>query len=255
MTAFSFETSAFPIRKDLTEAYAAFWQRLARPGSWWTGEQRVAIAAETRTALNCSWCAKRKSMLSPYGGSATAGQLHATDPQHAELLSDIAIDAVHRIITDQSRITRRYIEDNAAAGLSKGAYVELVGLVVATFSIDEFHRALDIPLEPLPIPIAGPITRYQPNRLTEDMGFVPTIPPDGAVGPETDLWPNGVTANVVRALTLVPNALRDWKEIATAQYLSFEQMQHQGKPEGRTLNRMQVEMIAGRVSSINECFY
>ena len=260
MAAFNYKNSVYPIRDDLVDAYRGFWSRLARPGSWWTGEQRIAIAAESRAALDCPLCATRKIALSPYTQEGEEDGEHTSNPEYSHCLPTLAIDAVHRIITDQSRITRHYIESNAderlgKEGLSKGAYVELVGLVVATFSIDEFHRALDIPVEPLPEPVAGDITRYQPEHLSEDIGFVPTIPPDGAVGPEADLWPSGRTANVARALTLVPDALRDWQSIGSAQYLSFKQMENMGQEEGRALNRMQIEMIAGRVSSINECFY
>jgi len=259
MAAFNYTNSVYPIREDIPQAYRKFWQRLAQPGSWWTGEQRVAIAAESRAALDCNWCAIRKIALSPYS-QEDSDEKHTRDPIFSGCLPEIAVDAAHRVITDQSRITKRYVDTNAERsagddGLSKGAYVELVGLVVATFSIDEFHRALDIPLEPLPEPVAGEITRYQPQHLSADIGFVPTIPPDGAVGPEADLWPNGRTANVARALTLVPDALRDWQSIGSAQYLSFKQMENMGQEEGRALNRMQIEMIAGRVSSINECFY
>lgn len=248
MTAFDYSQAVFPIRHELPTAYQAFWQRLAEPGSWWTGAERVAIAAESRAALDCSWCATRKTALSPYGKTGE-------HQQSTQVLPPLAVDAVHRIITDQSRITKRYVDDNAAQGLSKGAYVELVGLVVAVFSIDEFHRALGLPLEELPTPVAGEITQYQPTHLSDDIGFVPTIPPDGAKGAEADLWPTGRTANVARALTLVPNALRDWQEIGSAQYLSFPQMENMGQEAGRALHRMQIEMIAGRVSAINECFY
>ena len=131
---------------------------------------------------------------------------------------------MHRVVTDQARITRKYVEDNVAAGLGKEAYVELVGIVVAVFSIDEFHRALGLDLEKLPAPEPGEISRYRPAMLTEDMGFVPTVPPDGAVGEEADLWPGGHTANVLRALSLVPDALREYKGIFSVQYLPFGAM-------------------------------
>ena len=251
MTFFDYTEAPYPVRTDIQQAHAAFWQRLAKPGSWWTGTERIAIAAESRAALTCSWCATRKRSLSPYGQSGE----HDQAPRHSGILTAAALDAVHRVVTDQSRITRRYVDDNAEQGLGKGAYVELVGLVVAVFSIDEFHRGLGMSLEELPAPAAGSITRYQPEYISDDIGFVPTIPAQGAVGAEADLWPGGRAPNVVRALTLVPDALRDWRELGSAQYLSFEQMGRFGQEENRSLNRMQIEMIAGRVSSINECFY
>ena len=78
---------------------------------------------------------------------------------------------------------------------------------------------------------------------------------DGAVGNESGLWPTGRSANVVRALTLVPDALRDWFSLASAQYLSLEGMSNLVRDDNRCINRMQMELIAGRVSAINECFY
>ena len=87
------------------------------------------------------------------------------------------------------------------------------------------------------------------------MGFVPTIPTDGAIGNEADLWQDGWAPNVLRALTLVPDALRGWRDLAGAQYLSFAGMKNMVKDEARTINRMQMELVAGRVSAVNECFY
>nr|MCH9672104.1 hypothetical protein [Gammaproteobacteria bacterium] len=119
MTHFNFSNAPYPIRPDLADAYRAYWVKLSTPGTWWTGEQRVAIAQESRNALACSFCAARKTSLSPYG--------LVGEHEHGLGLQDAAIDAVHRIVTDQTRITQKYVNDNVANGLSKEAYVELVG--------------------------------------------------------------------------------------------------------------------------------
>jgi hypothetical protein len=244
---FEYEESPYAIREDIKTEHRAFWQRLAAPGCWWTGAERIAIAGEVRCATRCSFCAARKQALSPY---AMAGS-----HDHQGLLPDVAVDAVHRIVTDQSRITQAWVDDNAQNGLSNEAYVELAGLVVALFSIDEFHRGLGLPLEALPEPAAGEPSNYRPAQAIREVGFVPMIPQDGATGDESDLWQNGRSANVLRALTLVPDALRDWKRLASAQYLSIEGMGNFTQPEDRSINRMQIELVAGRVSAINECFY
>ena len=247
MTFFDYDRAPYPIREDIAPAYRAYWEELARPGSWWSGAQRVAIAAESRNAPACRLCAARKEALSP--GAVTG------EHDRGEGLPETAVDAIHRVVTDQARITRKCVEDNVAAGLSKEAYVELVGIVVAVFSIDEFHRALGLDLEKLPAPEPGEISRYRPAMLTEDMGFVPTVPLDGAVGEEADLWPGGRTANVIRALSLVPDALREYRGIFAVQYLPFGGVRSFDLAEGRAINRMQIELIAGRVSAVNECFY
>ena len=151
----------------------------------------------------------RKDALSPYTFKG--------DHKRNGALSDLATDAVHRIVTDQGRITQAYVDQNAEQGLSYEAYVELSGIVVSFFSIDEFNRALGLPLEPLPEPLEGEPSHYRPPQAISGTGFVDMIPPDGATGDERDLWENGMTANVLRALTLVPDALRDWKSLAGAQ--------------------------------------
>lgn len=166
-----------------------------------------------------------------------------------------AIDAVHRVVNHAGRITRSWVEDNTTKGLSNSAYVELVGVVVCVLSIDEFHLCLDMSLEPLPPAQAGVITRYVPDVLRDDIGFVPMIPKEGAVGQERDLFPGGVGANVLRALSSVPQALHDWLALAAAQYLPVERMGNMVRDDARSIDRMQMELMAARVSSINECFY
>ena len=53
------------IRQDLTDAHNRAWDRLGRPGTWLTAEERVYIASETRSARYCSACTERKNALSP----------------------------------------------------------------------------------------------------------------------------------------------------------------------------------------------
>ena len=247
MSHFSYAESPYPVRQGLQDAHRDYWRALAHPGTWFSGRERVAIAAEVRNALNCPFCAERKSALSPY---AVVGEHLNNNALDARL-----VDAVHRVITDQSRITQAYIDDNTAAGFSEEQYVELVGIAVAVLSIDEFNRALGLPLEPLPDPVAGEPSHYRPSQAEHGTGFVAMIPIDGATGEESDLWEKDRTANVLRALTLVPNAMREWMAVGAEQYLSMRGMMQFADIPGRAINRMQIELIAGRVSSHNECFY
>ena len=247
MKPFTYENSPYLIRSDIGEAHRLYWSRLASPGSWWSGADRVSIAAECRAARDCNFCAERKTALSPY-----------TDLYQHESVTDLpvrAVDAVHRIVTDQTRITRAWIEDNAESGLGIEAYVELAGIVVAVLSIDEFNRSLGLPFEPLPQPMPGEPDEYRPNNVVTDTGFVPMIDRDGAVGREADLWSSKFSANVIRALSVVPNAVRGWKDLASAQYIGLETMGNFTGRSDRAIDRAQMEIVAGRVSSYNECFY
>lgn len=247
MACYDYKNSPYPVRQDLADAYREYWQTLAAPGNWFTGAERVAIAGEVRNALDCPFCEQRKQALSPY----------TLDGEHlrGDTLPDRVVDAVHRVVTDQSRITAAWVEDNAANGLSEEQYVELAGVVVAVFSIDEFNRALGLAPEPLPEPVEGQADRYRPAQAQRGNGFVPMLTPDGATGAEADLWPVGTNTNVLRALSLVPDAVRSWRRISNAQYLPFRNIMQFGGATGRSIDRMQIELVAGRVSSINECFY
>lgn len=247
MLHYEYEDSPYTIRPGLSAAYRRYWQALANPGTWFTGAERVAIAAEVRNALICPFCRERKNALSPYTvqGEHLCGD--SLDPK--------VVDAVHRVITDQTRITQKFISDNVAQGFSEEQYVELVGIAVTVFSIDEFNRALGLPVEPLPEPEPGNASHYRPEQAARGTGFVAMVPVDGATGQESDLWEAGKTANVLRALTLVPNAMREWMMVGDEQYLSMNGMTRFGDMPGRSINRMQIEVVAGRVSSINECFY
>ena len=247
MAYFEYSNSPYPIRQDIKKEFSEFWQRLAKPGSWWTGAERVAIARESRTAVNCSFCSIRKQALSPYN---VTGE-HKSDSG----LDRTAVDAVHRIVTDQNRITRSWVESLPDAGISTEGYVELTGIVVCVFSIDEFHRALGLPLEDMPEPVSGEPSHYRPAQAELGTGFVPMLPREGLTGAEENLWPNGRNANVIRALSLVPDALRDWLALSSAIYLSVEGMANLIGQDDRSINRMQMELIAARVSAINECFY
>ena len=165
------------------------------------------------------------------------------------------VDVVHRVITDQSRITDTFIHDHDAHGLREEQYVEVVGVAVTVFCIEEFNRALGLPLEPLPEPHAGEPDHYRPPLAARGTGYGALLGTGAPSGKEADLWAAGRRVNVVRALSLVPDAVRSWRGVSDAQYLPLKKMMDFGGETGRAINRMQVELVAGRVSSINECFY
>jgi hypothetical protein len=60
--------------------------------------------------------------------------------------------------------------------------------------------------------------------------------------------------NVARALSLVPDAVRQLKELSEAHYLRIDDVVDP-RARMRELTRPQMELVAGRVSALNECFY
>lgn len=247
---FAFADVELPIRDDLRAAFQNTWQKLGTAGNWFDGRERVAIAAESRRAIDCELCRLRKEALSP----------NMVDGKHdsAGDLPDAMVEIVHRTITDQSRITRRWVDDAVAAGINgrdaQGEYVEIIGIVVLVFSIDEFMRAIGAAPAALPNPVPGEPSQYRPANLETDTGFVPMIPPNGNTGEDADLW-GEMTANVLRALSLVPDCVRGWYALSEAMYLPIDIIRQPQLDTGRSIDRMQMELVAGRVSSHNECFY
>lgn len=75
------------IRRDLAEAQTDAWRQIGQTGTWWTGAERVGIAAETRRAATCSLCVARRAALSP----ATVTGTHDT----AGSLSPAPVEAIH----------------------------------------------------------------------------------------------------------------------------------------------------------------
>jgi hypothetical protein len=218
---------------------------LARPGAWWSGEERVAIAAEVRLARNCALCRERKQAVSPnavQGVHDSAGKL--TEP---------AVEVIHRIATDPGRLTRAVYEQALAAGLSDGQYVEILGTVVTLVSIDAFCLAIGTPVHPLPEPVPGEPSQYRPASAKSGEAWVPMIPAADAQAAESDLWPGGRTGNVIRAMSLVPDEVRGLKDLSAAYYLPIESMGDMSF--SRAIGRAQIELVAGRVSALNECFY
>jgi hypothetical protein len=243
MPAFDYAGLGLPIPDAMRAAHRRAWEHLAAPGTWWTGAERVAIAAQVRAARSCALCRERKAALSPHavpGEHAAAGGLPAA-----------ADDAAHRIATDPGRLGRAWYASTLGAGLSEGHYVELVGVVVTVVNLDALHRGLGVESEPLPAPRAGEPSHERPPVVREG-AWVPWLALDSKEARE--LYDRPRVPNVARALSLVPPEVRQLRDLSEAHYLPIDEVID---PRARmaALSRAQMELIAGRVSALNECFY
>jgi len=244
---FDYQAAPVVVRPDIAEAHRKAWQRLARAGNWWSGAERIAIAAEMRGARTCSVCRDRKAALSPA----------AVDREH-ESCTDLpkpAIDAIHRMSTDPGRLTKAWYESKLETGLTPEQYVEIVGVVVTVISVDTFHLALGLPLEPLPEPVPGEPTRYRPPGATQEGAWVPTIPSDRLTEAEADIYHGSRGFYVIRAMSLVPDEVRMLDTLSKAHYLPHKQVGDPASSGNRAISRPQIELLAARVSAVNQCFY
>lgn len=234
------------VRADLERAHQQAWGRIAAPGTWWTGVQRVAIAAETRHAEDCRLCRERKAALTP---NAVSGE-----HDHLGELPSSAVEAIHRIRTDPGRLSKSWLDGVLDAGLTDAEYVELTGVLVTVVNVDTFSRAVGVAPPDLPQPRAGEPSRHRPASATAGVAWVPMIPRGENTGPEADLYAGGFVANVRRAMSLVPDEVRGFFALQGAHYVSDEALLDPSQ-SGRAIDRPQIELLAARVSALNECFY
>ena len=249
----SFDYSDAPYRVPdyKAAAHRDAWDYLSSPGSWWRGEARIAIAEASRAAWHCELCGERKSALSP--NSVQGGHAHSPG---ADLLENRVIDAVHRITTDPARLTGSWVESLLDDSFTSGHYVEMVSLIVNLTSIDTLHRALGLPLEPLPDPLPGEPDGYVPPGAALDVAWVPMIYPENLSEPEADIYFGAKQmGHVIRAMSLVPDAVRWLNRLSEAHYLPTPQVGDFSKTGHLVLSRMQTELVAARTSYYNDCFY
>ncbi len=251
-----YEDAVVGVRGDLIAAHGRFWDRLSRAGAWFTAGQRVAIAREVRTAYDCGLCRERKKVLvaaSVDGSHSTSGALEAAGVE----LPALVVEVVHRIATDGARLSESWYQDVLDQGLSAERYIEILGTLVALISIDRFAEAIGVPLRDLPVAEEGEPSGYRPANVQVEPrdGWVPMIRGDANDPPEDDLWVRGQIGNVIRAMSLVPDEVRTLNDLGAAHYMENRMVGDVTQAPDRALDRAQIELIAARVSALNECFF
>ena len=224
----SFDAGRFsvPVREDMATALRRSWADIGRAGTWWTGPERVAIAALARAERiqrnEPPWRRDRGEPGTP--------------------LPEKAVEAARRIGADPAHLDREWA-NGVIAEVGDSHYVELASVVVTTAAADAFCEAMGIDHEPLPEPEAGEPARERPDGMGDIGAWVPVQVID---------WKR---ANVARAMSLVPEGVRTFFRMVAAMYsgtaTDFEKMVWDHRP----LSRPQVELLAARVSALNQCFY
>ena len=131
------------------EAIEAALAAIAGPGSFFTGVERLAMAAEARAAR----------------GLAEAG---------ADL-PPIVADTVARVAADAIATRPWHIEAWCDDGRDVLAYVELVSVVSQICGIDSYRVGLGADLDPLPAPVAGEPVPMIGEGAAKVNAWVPTV--------------------------------------------------------------------------------
>lgn len=245
MAMLSYDGAPVPVRVELEAAHRRVWERLARAGTWLDGPTRIRVAAETRHAPGCALCARQKTALSPY----------AEDGVHDGRgeLGDNWIEMIHRVVADPGQLTHSWYRRMLASGIADAEYVEILSIIAHVTAVDTFARALGIPAPPLPAPLPGAPSRYRPAEARQNEAWAPNIAWDQHGPNEADYFARP-PANIRRALSLVPDEARGFFDLVAHQYLPGPAMRDFGR-EYRAITHAQIELIAGRVSAINQCVY
>ena len=235
------------VRKEVIDAHAAAWDWIARPGTWMSAAERIAVAHETRLAAECQLCAKRKDALSP---AAVQG-----DHDHSGVLGAAQVESIHKLASDPGRLSKMWLEELFADGLEDGRYIESAGIVAMVCAMDAFTFATGADRSPLPEPVAGQPAPYRPPGARINDTWVATINPGDQV-PEDGPVYGARASGVHRALSLVPATKIAVFDLLMAHYISPNLiMDFEQTDIGRAIARPQAEVIASRVSVLNQCLF
>lgn len=231
----------YPVADFISDVHERQLENLEQPGTWGTSAQRIAVVAKARQS------------------GIDAGVLEGADdnlPGTEFELSKNVQRMIELLAVSPKDFTETDFEEAKSEGLSDEEYTEIVGLVSRLVSIDVFARALGVKLRPLPEPGSGSPTRQRPETAVQELAFVPTIP-NGAAGGELgrELYGGVPKPYIIRSLSLVPDEMRRHLEMEQVYYLPLKRIIDYDYQHHEGLNRVQVEVVAGRISAINECFY
>lgn len=247
MTNVAFDGIGFPVRDDLIESHEKAWAAIAKPGTWLTGEHRVAVAAEIRHALTCSHCAKIRAALSPNGVRGmheSLGKLSAPE-----------IELIHRVVSDPGRLSEPWTESVLERGLTEGEYIEIVGIIAMVMIMDSASRGLGLELRDLPAPQQGEPTRYRPAGAKKQVAWLPLVEPEDATEADGPMYPSPKAGYIYRGLSLVPQSLRDYWALSNCHYLPGQYVYKFDGSSIRAISRPQMELVAARVSALHQCAY
>lgn len=162
-------TLADEVPGPIRDALDAQWRHIAGPGTWLTGEQRVAVCRQARAARR---------------GDAV---------DTVELTTPMA-EAARRLSSDAPATREAWVRGLYDAGLDPLEYVEILSLVARLAAIDTFAFGIGDTERPLPSPQPGEPSRVRVDGAGFDGAWAPTVGPAGApsalsaIAAERDAW-------------------------------------------------------------------
>lgn len=214
----------------------------SQPGTWGSAAMRTAIAAEARKAR------VEAKVQESIGDEATA-DICEVPAAARRLARDVALGGIN--------INREYCEQVQAEGVTEGAYVEIVGLVARLAHLDVFARGIGVASRPLAEPVDDTAPSYaRPPEAKQEGFFTASIPsPPGGGDAGAALFGKTPTPNILRSLSLVPAEAARLINVLDQEYFSMDTIFDMTYSSHDALSRPQIELVAARVSALNQCFY
>ena len=142
----SHEATDLHIRSDLTAAHAHVWEKLAAPGTWWNGSERLAVAEVVRVALGDS------DPVPPWDSASKSGRL----PNDSVISSELQ-DAVYRLAVHAGTLTESWYQKmRDATGVTPQQWVEIIEVTISVASVLRFAQLAGIDSPDFPEPPSRP---------------------------------------------------------------------------------------------------
>lgn len=178
-----FSHSPVPVRPDIVERLHAAWDRLGRPGTWFSGSERVQLAAVARAA-------RAGDSVSP---------------------NSPAEDVVVRIAADPASTSEAWVDAGVTALGNEERYVEGMGIAARTVMADTFARLLGLQPFDLPDPHPGlpaeVLVEPRPQKIRSWITVGPALVPPHAQALVPD--ENDLTYPLIEALYITGAAMEN----------------------------------------------
>jgi hypothetical protein len=233
--------SLLPIRLDLEAAHTTAMASFSNAGTWFNGAERKEIVALARRARHRQ------------GFELTGFEDEVRD---IPLPSAVA-ELIRQVACDSEKIDKDFFESVQSEGLSVEQYVEVVGLVSRAVGIDTFGRALGLPMNALNNSHPGKPSGDRPESTVVEHAWVPTLPSGKKGGKEAAALYGDAdfVANIYSALSLVPQEASLVMEMGRVQYVGRNDFMNFEFRRSEQFSRAQLELVAARISALNNCFY
>ncbi|MCG8448703.1 MAG: hypothetical protein MI725_03860 [Pirellulales bacterium] len=237
-----YQDTGLPVPETIATLHEDELLTFARPGTWGTAAQRTAIVAQARKA-------RCEAGIQESVGDEALADSEDLPPSARRVASAVALGAMD--------VDRGFCEQARAEGLQEGAYVEIVGLAARQSHLDVFARGLGVPARQLLEPIEDGTPAMERPAAAHNEGFftacLPNYPEGGELARE--LFGTEPTGNIIRSLSLVPEEARRLITVMNQEYFTNETMFQLTYSSLEDLDRLQLELVAAKVSALNQCFY